>query len=115
MDSNYQDINNKVNTNDIENNKIYDKLEKQVEEIKNVIINNIDLAIDRDNNINELVNQSDELTSSSFKFNSESKKLKYRLCRRNIIIIISLIILAFIVIFIIIVISCGGFNFDKCK
>ena len=90
-------------------------VQKNIDEVKNIMIQNIDKILERGDKIEILVTKTDELQSNAVVFNKTAKKVKMHFLCKNLrlTILVSLILLA--VIMLIVILSCGGFNFDKCS
>ena len=99
----------------IENENEYQVLENQIEEIKEIVVDNIDKALQRGDNVQLLIERSNELETDSLKFNQSAYKLKVRLCKRSVFIWVFGTIGVLLIIFFIIVSACGGFSFKKCS
>lgn len=86
-----------------DNNQI-SKLKKDVDEVIDITRNNLTKAIDRDIKIEELLVKSEDLESGALSFRNHSKKLKWKMCRKNakFLTIIVLILITICVIIIIV-------------
>lgn len=90
-------------------------VKNQIEDVKDVMITNIERILERGEKIELLVDKTDRLNQSAFHFESTSRKLKqtlyYKQIRCYIMISISILLL------IVIAIStfCGGITFHHCR
>lgn len=57
-----------------------ERLSQQVEEVKDVMLENIDKAIARGESLNDLADKTDQLHMSAFYFNKSARKLNNRCC-----------------------------------
>ena len=85
-----------------------------IEITKNIIIDNIDKVINRGENIENLIDETEDLNQSSLKFNKTVKKVKCKICCENMKFKLIFCILFVIVIYCILVFVCGGLDFKKC-
>lgn len=88
---------------------------KNINEVKDIMIQNIDKIIERGEKIELLVSKTDQLQSNAVMFNRQARSVKrFFLCKNyKITLIVALILIA--VIFIVITLICGGFNYSKCQ
>ena len=82
-------------------------LRKEVDELKDVMIDNIEKALDRDEKIDNLISKTDELADQSKSFNKLSTRLKRQLCCSNcktsaILLTVILLVISFIIFIIVI-------------
>ncbi len=77
---------------------------KQVETVVEIMRDNVEKAIVRDQKVNDLEDKSDALREGALRFESRSKKLKRQMCRKNAKFwgILLLVIAVFLIIIIII-------------
>jgi vesicle-associated membrane protein 72 len=86
-----------------------EKVQSQVEEVKSVMKNNIEKAVDREQNLLKLEEHTEELQIKSKLFHSQSKSLRYLNCMKKSKIYI-LFLFMFVIFILLIVWACGGFN-----
>ncbi|KAF0976883.1 hypothetical protein FDP41_004178 [Naegleria fowleri] len=91
------------------------KVKGQIEEVKDIMIDNIDKVLDRGEKIDLLVNRTGDLVDSAELYKRKSKKLKNNMLYRNIIIVAVIVIIVLIVLFLIIWFACGFPAFDRCR
>jgi vesicle-associated membrane protein 7 len=105
--------NNSEDDDDIEDQKI-ENIRNEIEVVKQTMIDNIDKVVERGENLELLIDKSDTLNQSSFRFNGRARSLRRRLCRQNFLrgCLFALIIL--LIIYIIIGSTCG-FDFACLK
>lgn len=90
------------------------KVKGQINEVKDIMIDNIDKVLARGEKIDILVNRTGDLVESAELYKTKSKKLKNNMLKRNIIIVSVIAIIILIVIFLIIWFSCGFPSFYRC-
>ena len=83
----------------------------EIEHTKLRVLNSIDKAIDRGQNINELSEKSEMLYDTSFIFKRRSTSLKQKLCREKWVKNLILFLFVLLFIYIIIGLTCG-FSFQ---
>ena len=91
----------------------YDNINNKVKNIKENIYNNIETALNRSNNINNIIENTNSLETNSFSFNHYSNKLKKKLCCEKHLCITYSSIIIFLLLIIIIWSLCG-IKFQKC-
>lgn len=91
----------------------YQIIENKISDIKEQMVDNIEESINRKQNIDVIIQNTNNLESYSLKFNDESIKLKKKQCLNYWKCKIYVIIIILFVIFLVVLISCK-FNFKKC-
>lgn len=111
---NYYNNNNENNEDgDIEDQKIED-IRNEIEVVKQTMMNNIDKVVERGENLELLIDKSDTLNQSSFRFHSQARILRRRLCRQNFLRGCLFVLVILLIVYIIIGSSCG-FDFACIK
>jgi hypothetical protein len=90
------------------------KLKSQIEDVKQVMLNNIDEIMERGAKIDSLVDKSEDLVNQADQFEDNSRTLKNTMICRHIKIVGLAIFILLIIILIILMIACKP-NFSKCK
>lgn len=112
MDTTYNELTDQQKNMD-QQKKISDA-KKNIQDIKEVVIDNIDQVLSRGENIENLINDTEMLDQSSWKFNKSSQKLKYLFFLKKNRCYIFFFFAICLVIFFIVLFSCGGLNLNKC-
>lgn len=89
-------------------------LQGEIDEVKSVMVGNIDKILERGDKIELLVDKTSNLSSEAFRFRKSSGVLKRTLCISNIKLIIFIVVLALLLVYIIAAIACGGIFFQGC-
>jgi vesicle-associated membrane protein 7 len=89
-------------------------LNEKIDEVKGVMIDNIDKLIDRGEKLEKLVDDTDKLSEDADKFKSTAKKVKNRMLFRLIFLIVLLVFIVLAVIIAAVFIGCGFPKFDRC-
>eukprot|EP00586_Coscinodiscus_wailesii_P021982 CAMPEP_0172496982 /NCGR_PEP_ID=MMETSP1066-20121228/94726_1 /TAXON_ID=671091 /ORGANISM="Coscinodiscus wailesii, Strain CCMP2513" /LENGTH=222 /DNA_ID=CAMNT_0013269549 /DNA_START=198 /DNA_END=866 /DNA_ORIENTATION=+ len=87
----------------------------QIEEVKDVMVQNIEKVLERGEKIELLVDKTDRLNQQAFRFEKTSRTLRRTLWWKKVRTIVCMISLVAVVAFIIAAASCGGLDFHKCK
>jgi len=99
------------------NNPNADKISKvgrEIDEVKTVMVQNIEKMLDRGERIELLVDKTETLSSNAFKFKKSSTSLKRAMWCKNMKLTVLLVLIGLVVVYFIIVAACGGFTLDKC-
>ena len=91
----------------------YDNINNKVKNIKENIYNNIETALNRSNNLNNIIETTNSLETNSFRFNDYSNKIKKKLCCEKHLCIAYSSIIIFLLLIIIIWSLCG-IKFQNC-
>eukprot|EP01001_Neometanema_parovale_P009875 NODE_6114_length_878_cov_232.766887_g5883_i0.p1 GENE.NODE_6114_length_878_cov_232.766887_g5883_i0~~NODE_6114_length_878_cov_232.766887_g5883_i0.p1 ORF type:complete len:225 (-),score=34.22 NODE_6114_length_878_cov_232.766887_g5883_i0:149-823(-) len=86
---------------------------KQVEEVKDVMIKNIDTVIARGEKLNTMVDKTDQLADSAHTFKKSSTKLKSTMRAKQIKLVVAVVLVVAVCLWLIISLICG-FDFSKC-
>jgi len=100
------------------NNPSADKLNRlkgEVDEVKSVMVQNIEKVLERGEKIELLVDKTDSLSQNAFKFKKQSTQLKRAMWWKNVKLMALIIFLILVVIYIIVAIACGGLAFQSCR
>lgn len=92
------------------------KVQSQIDEVKSVMIENLDAVLERGGKIETLVDKSATLQDESQSFVTNSTSLKRKMRWRQIKIIIAIVLLIAVVITVIVLIACQGFKSgNRCQ
>eukprot|EP00547_Thalassionema_nitzschioides_P003971 CAMPEP_0194203462 /NCGR_PEP_ID=MMETSP0156-20130528/3228_1 /TAXON_ID=33649 /ORGANISM="Thalassionema nitzschioides, Strain L26-B" /LENGTH=226 /DNA_ID=CAMNT_0038929215 /DNA_START=25 /DNA_END=705 /DNA_ORIENTATION=- len=87
----------------------------QIEEVKGVMVQNIEKVLERGEKIELLVDKTDRLNQQAFKFESSSRTLRRSLWWKKMRCYIFISAMAVIIIYFAAASACGGIHFDKCR
>jgi len=90
------------------------KLKSDVDEVKTVMVQNIEKVLERGERIELLVDKTETLSTSALKFKKSSTALKRSMWWKNVKLIIVIIVVVLIVIYVIIALICGGPALKGC-
>eukprot|EP00566_Odontella_aurita_P021320 CAMPEP_0113540100 /NCGR_PEP_ID=MMETSP0015_2-20120614/8296_1 /TAXON_ID=2838 /ORGANISM="Odontella" /LENGTH=221 /DNA_ID=CAMNT_0000439873 /DNA_START=186 /DNA_END=851 /DNA_ORIENTATION=- /assembly_acc=CAM_ASM_000160 len=92
-----------------------DRVRGQIDEVKDVMVQNIERVLERGEKIELLVDKTDRLNQQAFKFESSSRNLRRALYWRRVrCAALSAVGVAFLI-FVLAASFCGGVSFSKCK
>lgn len=86
-------------------------INKNVEEVKGIMVSNIEKVLERGEKIELLVDKTEKLNEAGFKFKKSSTALKRQMCLKNAK-ITAVIVLVVLIIIVVIVMSVCGVKFD---
>lgn len=90
-------------------------VQNQIEEVKEVMVQNIEKVLERGEKIELLVDKTDRLNQQAFRFESTSRNLRRALWWKRMK-FVSFVTTAVVLVFFFVVSSaCGGFDLHKCK
>lgn len=90
------------------------RVQAQVAEVKDIMQENIEKVLEREELIVSLVDKSEALSNSSDIFKHNSKKLKRALWWKNIKLLILIGFIIIVLIYVILAAACGGFALKDC-
>jgi len=100
-------------SNDANADKI-NRVKGQIDEVKNIMVTNIERVLERGERIELLVDKTDQLNQSALNFKKKSTQLKQSMWWKNAKLTIIIIAILIFVVYVIIAISCGGIFFQGC-
>lgn len=92
----------------------FSRVQGKLDNVKDVMMQNIDKVLDRGERVELLVEKTDELSRSAQKFQYSSRNLKNAMWCRNVKMWLLIIGIVLVVIYFIVSFICG-FNFKKCR
>jgi len=87
----------------------------QIDEVKDIMVQNIEKVLERGEKIELLVDKTDRLSKQAFKFESTSRNLRRTLWWKSVRTIVCLTSVVGLLLFILAAGFCGGLDFHKCK
>jgi hypothetical protein len=104
-----------INENDIKNKhrSNFDEIEIKINSVKEQMVDNIEEALNRKENIDDIIESTETLESTSLKFNNSTIKLRKEQCWSMWRCRIYIIIILLLAIFLVILFSCK-FNLKTC-
>ena len=92
----------------------FTEIRTNLQDVKEQMVDNLDQVIQRGEKIDLLVDKSEDLEVHAIRFNKQSRKLKWYMCRQNVKwTIVALLVVALIILGL--VMGFCGVNFSKCK
>lgn len=90
------------------------RVENEVDELKGIMVKNIDSIAARGERLELLVDKTDELNENSVTFKKTSRTLARSMWWKNIKLTVLLVVVVIVILYIIVSISCGGLAWQKC-
>jgi vesicle-associated membrane protein 7 len=90
------------------------RVQTQLDEVKGVMVENIEKVLERGEKIELMVDKTDKLNQQAFKFEKQSKRLKNAMWWRNLRCKLIALLIVVLGLYILISLICG-FDFGKCK
>ena len=86
----------------------------QVEELKGIMVRNIDQITTRGEQLELLIDKTEDLSANSVSFKKTSTGLARSMRWKNIKLIVIIVVIGIIILYFIISIACGGLGWQKC-
>ena len=90
-------------------------VKSQIDEVKDVMVQNIEKLLERGEKIELLVDKTDRLNQQAFRFEASSRSLRRTMWWKRMRCYISLTVAGLFLIFIASMMLCGGIDFHRCK
>ncbi|KAF6717821.1 Vesicle-associated membrane protein 7 [Oryzias melastigma] len=86
----------------------------QVDDLKGIMVRNIDLVAQRGEKLELLIDKTENLVDSSVTFKTTSRNLTRAMCMKNLKLTLLVVLVCFVVLYIIVSAACGGLNWPSC-
>nr|XP_061793549.1 vesicle-associated membrane protein 7 isoform X2 [Nerophis lumbriciformis] len=86
----------------------------QVDDLKGIMVRNIDLVAQRGEKLELLIDKTENLVDSSVTFKTTSRNLARAMCMKNLKLTFVVVLVCLVVIYIIVSASCGGLTWPSC-
>jgi len=90
------------------------KVRGEIDEVKSVMVHNIEKVLERGERIELLVDKTENLNQNAFKFKKASTQLKHSMWWKNIKILVILIVVIVVLVYFITAMACKGLLFQNC-
>eukprot|EP00808_Paulinella_micropora_P031456 g62300.t1 len=90
------------------------KVREEINQVKDVMIKNIDKVLERGEKIELLVGKTDALDQHAVKFKKQSRQLKHSMWWKNVKLMLLLTLFILVIIYVIAASACGGLGLRKC-
>ena len=90
------------------------RMKGQIEDVKGMMVENIDKVLERGEKIELLVDKTDQMQQAAFKFEKSAGRLKKAMWWKNMKMTLIMGSIVGVVIFFIAAMACGGLNFKGC-
>lgn len=88
---------------------------RNVNEVKDIMVQNIEKIIARGEKIEILVSKSEELEVNARVFKKAANKVKLHFCCKNIKLTLIVVFILIAILVVVVILSCGGFDFKNCR
>ena len=92
----------------------FTQVNTKLDDVKNIMVQNIEMVLERGEKLELLVDKADKLQAEAFKFERSSNQLKNAMWWRRVKLYLLIFFVVAIIIFIICAVACG-IDFKKCK
>ncbi|XP_033489399.2 vesicle-associated membrane protein 7 isoform X1 [Epinephelus lanceolatus] len=86
----------------------------QVDDLKGIMVRNIDLVAQRGEKLELLIDKTENLVDSSVTFKTTSRNLARAMCMKNLKLTIVIVLVCLVILYIIVSAACGGLNWPTC-
>uniref|UniRef100_A0A224XX87 Vesicle-associated membrane protein 7 n=1 Tax=Panstrongylus lignarius TaxID=156445 RepID=A0A224XX87_9HEMI len=90
------------------------KVNSELDELKNIMVRNIDDIASRGENLKLLYEKSENLTATSVSFRTQSRNLQRSLFWKNVKLYVIIASVSIVVLYMILAMSCGGLSLPSC-
>lgn len=90
------------------------QVNNKLDDVKNVMVQNIEMVLERGEKLELLVDKTDKLQNQAFKFEKSSKRLKNAMFWKRVKLYLLVTFVVCLIIWIITAIACG-ITYEKCK
>jgi len=91
------------------------KVRSQLDDVKHVMVENVEKVLERGEKIELLVDKTDRLTQQAFKFENTSKQLRSALFWRKVKMYAAFAAAVTLAVLVVSAIACGGLHYPKCR
>uniref|UniRef100_A0A0V0G840 Vesicle-associated membrane protein 7 n=2 Tax=Triatominae TaxID=70999 RepID=A0A0V0G840_TRIDM len=90
------------------------KVNSELDELKNIMVRNIDDIASRGENLKLLYEKSENLTATSVSFRTQSRNLQRSLFWKNVKLYVIIASVSIVILYMILAMSCGGLSLPSC-
>ncbi|XP_078437953.1 vesicle-associated membrane protein 711-like [Wolffia australiana] len=90
------------------------RLRGEMNQVRNVMIENIDKVLERGDRLEFLVDKTKDMQASTHRFRKQARRLRSSVWWRNIKLMILLILLLLVVIYVLVALACHGITLPAC-
>ncbi|KAI5063861.1 hypothetical protein GOP47_0020531 [Adiantum capillus-veneris] len=91
------------------------RVKGEMNEVRAVMVENIDKVLDRGERIDLLVDKTSTMQDNSFRFRKQSRRLQQALWIKNAKLLATMTCVVLVVLYIIVAMFCGGFTLSSCR
>ncbi|KAJ8254888.1 hypothetical protein GJAV_G00198480 [Gymnothorax javanicus] len=86
----------------------------QVDDLKGIMVRNIDLVAQRGEKLELLIDKTENLVDTSISFRTSSRNLSQAMCVKNLKLTVILVSVSIVMLYIIVSAACGGLGWPSC-
>ncbi|XP_062333057.1 vesicle-associated membrane protein 7 isoform X2 [Osmerus eperlanus] len=86
----------------------------QVDDLKGIMVRNIDLVAQRGEKLELLIDKTENLVDSSVTFKTTSRNLARAMCMKNLKLTVIVVLVCLVLLYIIVSAACGGLSWPSC-
>lgn len=90
------------------------RVRNEIDEVKTVMVQNIEKVLERGERIELLVDRTENLNQTAFQFKKKATQVKRRMWWKNVKVMVILIFVVLVIVYGAVAVGCGGFAFQKC-
>jgi len=90
------------------------RVRNEIDEVKTVMVQNIEKVLERGERIELLVDRTENLNQTAFQFKKKSTQVKRRMWWKNVKVMVILIFVVLVIAYAAVAVACGGFAFQGC-
>jgi len=91
------------------------RVRNEIDEVKTVMVQNIEKVLERGERIELLVDRTENLNQTAFQFKKKSTQVKRRMWWKNVKVMVILIFVLLVIAYAAVAVACGGFAFQSCR
>ncbi|KAF3774097.1 Vesicle-associated membrane protein 713 [Nymphaea thermarum] len=91
------------------------RMRGEMNQVRNVMIENIDKVLDRGDRLELLVDKTANMQGNTFRFRRQARRFRSSVWWRNVKLTVALIVLLIIIIYIVLIFVCHGFTLPSCR
>lgn len=90
------------------------RVRNEIDEVKTVMVQNIEKVLERGERIELLVDRTENLNQTAFQFKKKATQVKRRMWWKNVKVLVILVIVVLVIAYAATAVACGGFAFQGC-
>jgi vesicle-associated membrane protein 7 len=91
------------------------RVRNEIDEVKTVMVQNIEKVLERGERIELLVDRTENLNQTAFQFKKKSTQVKRRMWWKNVKVMVILVVVVLVIVYAAVAVACGGFTLPTCR